>query len=90
MLKGSISKNDDAIIGVPCRSHIWVVEAVLVRWSSSRCTGHGPVSTPQVPYQVLTTGEDACLRFWDLRLPDGWGHASRRRWHGILHVTLII
>lgn len=22
---------------------------------------------PNVPYQVLTTGEDACLRFWDLR-----------------------
>ena len=22
----------------------------------------------EVPYQVLTTGEDACLRFWDLRL----------------------
>lgn len=22
----------------------------------------------KVPYQVLTTGEDACLRFWDLRL----------------------
>lgn len=21
----------------------------------------------EVPYQVLTTGEDACLRFWDLR-----------------------
>ena len=21
----------------------------------------------EVPYQMLTTGEDACLRFWDLR-----------------------
>ena len=37
----------------------------------------------EVPYQVLTTGEDACLRFWDLRLhmegsPRGVTHPGNR------------